>query len=40
MTTKQWLAMIVVLVAVSAAAGGLADTMEAEYHPVWQEGDK
>lgn len=37
MTTKQWLALIVVLLAVAAAAGGLEDTMRQEFNPVWQE---
>lgn len=39
MTTKQWFALIVVLLAVAAAAGGLEDTMRQEFNPVW-DGNK
>lgn len=42
MTTKQWLGGIVVLAVVAviaAAAGGVADTAQENFHPVWQEGE-
>lgn len=38
MTTKQWLALIVLAVAISAAAGGLENTIRQEFNPMWQEG--
>lgn len=39
MTPKQWFALVVALVVIAAAAGGLEDTMRQEFNPVW-DGNK